>query len=336
VAISINSTKDGAHNPWLVAPNTIKLSRKSVCGILSGHISAWDATSITADNGGAVGHGPITVVHRSDGSGTNFLTTNALAAQCQSAFGPTRDNGSGGGNIPALTLYTMNWTNNGTPVAQCPALPAVGANLVNWPDLGTDQCHNAIPNPGGGTFQNANGNQGVANKVNLVNGAVGYNTADQVQPIVAAGPQTAQLQSQYDIDNVTNLWHLPTAAGAQAAMGAVTPVFNSDADRTNPLNWASQGTVPNPAQPGAYPIAGFSWFLFYQCYSSAAFASSIPAYLTWHYTPGALASAVLGDNGMAQPPANWVAQISTLITNAADSPIGFHGDGGVCNGKPGA
>jgi phosphate transport system substrate-binding protein len=150
---------------------------------------------------------------------------------------------------------------------------------------------------------------------------------------VPAGPQTAQLQSQYDIDNSTGLYHLPTAAGAQAAMAAVSPVFNTDADRANPLNWASQGTVPNPAQPGAYPIAGFSWFLFYQCYASANVAAVIPQYLTWHYG-NALAASVLGDNGMAVPPAVWVNQIQTLITTT--SPIGHNGDGGVCNAKPGA
>jgi phosphate transport system substrate-binding protein len=332
VAISINSTKDGTGAAWLVPPNTIKLSRKSVCGIFSGHITAWDATSITADNGGAVGHGLITVVHRSDGSGTNFLTTNALAGQCQSAFGATKDDGPVPSN-PALTLYEFAWTNNGTAVAQCPALPFVGANAVNWPDLVHDQCGNVIANPGGGTFVNANGNAGVATKVNTTNGAIGYNTADQVQPIVPAGPQTAMLQSQYDIDNNTGLYHLPTAAGAQAAMAAVNPVFNSDADRANPLNWASQGTVPNPAQPGSYPISGFSWFLFYQCYANAGVASVIPQYIIWHYS-NALAASVLGDNGMAVPPASWVNQIQTLITTT--SPIGHNGDGGVCNAKPGA
>jgi phosphate transport system substrate-binding protein len=333
VALSINSTKDGAGNPWLVAPNTIKLSRKSVCGIFSGHITHWDASSITADNGGAaVGHGAITVVHRSDGSGTTYLLTNALASQCQTAFGATKDDGPVP-SIPALTLYEFPWTDNTAPVAQCPALPFIGSDATNWPDLPHDQCGIAIPNPEGQVFINAQGNQGVANLVNATNGAIGYNTADQVQPIVPAGPQTAQLQSQYDIDNNTGLWHSPTAAGGQAAMSAVTPTFASDADRANPLNWATQGTVPNPAQPGSYPISGFSWFMLYQCYASANVASVIPQYLTWHYS-NALAASILGDNGMAVPPAAWVNQIQTLMTST--SPFGHNGDGGVCTAKPGA
>jgi phosphate transport system substrate-binding protein len=334
VALSINSTKDGAGNPWLVAPNTIKLSRKSVCGIFSGHITAWDASSITADNGGAVGHGAITVVHRSDGSGTTYLLSNALASQCQDAFGATKDDGPVP-SIPALTLYEFPWTDATAPNAQCPALPFIGTDATNWPDLVHDQCGNAIPNPEAQVFINAQGNSGVANLVNATNGAIGYNTADQVQPIVPAGPQTAQLQSQYDIDNTTGLWHSPTAAGGQAAMSAVTPTFANDAARANPLNWANQGTVPNPAQPGSYPISGFSWFLFYQCYASGNVAAVIPQYLTWHYS-NALAANILADNGMAVPPAAWVNQIQTLITNVADSPFGHNGDGGACNAKPGA
>ena len=326
VAISINPTKDGNGNAWAVAPNTIKLSRTSMCGIFTGHITKWDNASITADNGGSVGAGQITVVHRSDGSGTNFLMTNALANQCRTVFGPNSE------TDPTLTLYAFAWTDNGAPVAQCPAIPSIGSNTTNWPDLVNDQCGHAISNPGGGVFVAKQGNAGVAGFIVTQNGAAGYNTADQVQPIAPAGPQTAQLQSQYDIDNVTGLYHLPTAAGAQAAMAAVTPVFD-DTTRANPLNWSAQGTVPNPALPGSYPIAGFSWFLFYQCYADSGVASVIPQYINFHYGQS-LAASVLGDNGMAVPPAAWLNEIQKLTSTT--SPIGFHGDGGTCSTKPGA
>jgi len=99
------------------------------------------------------------------------------------------------------------------------------------------------------------------------------------------------------------------------------------------LNWASQGTVPNPAQPGSYPFAGFSWFLFYQCYASANVSSAVQAYIQWHYS-NVQAAGILGDNGMAVPPASWVSQIQQLLTTT--SPIGHTGDGGVCTAKTGA
>jgi phosphate transport system substrate-binding protein len=326
VAISINPTKDGNGANFLVPANTIKLSRKSVCGIFSGHITKWDNASITADNGGAVGGGQITVVHRSDGSGTNFLLTNGLANQCRTSFGSNNETDA------TLVLYSFPWTDHAVATTQCPALPAVGVNTNNWPDLGNDQCAHAISNPGGGVFVAKNGNAGVAGFITTTNGALGYNTADQVQPIAPTGPQTAQVQSQYDIDNNTGLYHLPTAAGAQAAMAAVTPVLDNTS-RANPLNWASQGTVPNPALPGAYPFAGFSWFLFYQCYSNAQVAGFFPQYLTWHYSNPNAAN-VLADNGMAVPPQAWVNEIVKLLQTT--SPIGHSGDGGVCNAKSGA
>jgi ABC-type phosphate transport system substrate-binding protein len=333
VAISVNRAMDGNDNNWLVDPNTIKLSRKSLCGIFSGHITQWDNASIVADNAGVVGHGPITVVHDDLGrQNTNFLLTNALSMQCPTIYG-TNNEGD-----PTLTLYAFPWTDNFAPIAQCPALPVVGSRNTNWPNTfgpgpTTDQCGNPIPNPSGATFVGVEGDQAVANEVNAIVGAIGYNTVDVVQPIAPFGPQTALLQSQYDIDNNTGLYHLPTAAGADAAMEQAIPVFNIDVDRANPLNWAAQGTVPNPVLSGAYPIAGFSWFLFYQCYARADVAKAILGYTYWHYSNG-LAASVIGDNGMAVPPVNWVNQIQTLITTT--SPIGFHGDGGVCNGKPGA
>jgi ABC-type phosphate transport system substrate-binding protein len=230
-------------------------------------------------------------------------------------------------------LYSFPWTDHAVATTQCPALPAVGVNQNNWPDAGaTDQCGNAISNPGGGTFIGKQGNGGVASYITTTNGALGYNTADAVQPIVPTGPQTAQLQSQYDIDNTTGLYHLPTAAGAQAAMAAVTPVFDNTT-RGNPLNWAAQGTVPNPALPGSYPFAGFSWFLFYQCYSNAQVAGFLPQYITWHYSNPNAAN-VLADNGMGVPPTAWLNEIVKLIQTT--SPIGHNGDGGVCNAKSGA
>ncbi|WP_426418669.1 substrate-binding domain-containing protein [Bradyrhizobium genosp. A] len=333
VAISINPHGDSSHYPgypWAVAPNTIKLSRKSLCGIFSGHITKWDNASITADNGVAVGSGQITVVHRSDGSGTNFLLTNALTEQCRTVYGPNNE------TDPTMTLYAFPWTDRGVATAQCPALPAVGSTFSNWPDdrpvLATDQCGRTISNPGGGVFVGAQGDSGVASTVATTYGAIGYNSVDLVQPIVPSGPQTAMLQSQYDIDNATGAYHLPTAWGAETAMAAVTPVFD-DTTRANPLNWAAQGTVPNPALPGSYPIAGFSWFLFYQCYAATDVAAVIPHYINWHYS-NALAASVLADHSMAVPPAPWVNEIQKLI--ATTSPIGHTGDGGVCNAKSGA
>ncbi len=59
----------------------LKLSPDAVSGIFLGTIKNWNDPKITADNPGVtLPSTPITVCHRSDGSGTSFIFTNYLAA----------------------------------------------------------------------------------------------------------------------------------------------------------------------------------------------------------------------------------------------------------------
>jgi phosphate transport system substrate-binding protein len=63
------------------APNPLKLSRAAYIGIFLGKIKTWDDPEIVKSNGGAkLPNTPITVVTRSDGSGTTFVFTNHLSA----------------------------------------------------------------------------------------------------------------------------------------------------------------------------------------------------------------------------------------------------------------
>ncbi|KAA5603697.1 substrate-binding domain-containing protein [Blastochloris sulfoviridis] len=331
VTIAFNG-KDGAGNALNITNPTptggtsgLNLSRKAMCGIFSGHITQWDNPILTADNGGtALGTGPITVVHRAEGSGTNFLMTSALAAQCGSEFGPTNESN------PALTLYEFPWSDNTVAASQCPALPYRGSNKNNWPDAGAvDQCSAAISNPGGGTFVAGQGNSGVVAAIASTNGAIGYSTSDYVKPVVPTGLATANLQSEADLGSTT--WTPPTAAAAAIGMQSASPVFTA-ATRTNPLNWSLQAVAANPKLSGAYPLVGFSFFDLYQCYASATNASVIKQYLQWHYSSGA-ASAVIQANGFALPPQNWLMEIQALAFGADGINVGGSGN---CAGKPGA
>jgi phosphate transport system substrate-binding protein len=303
----------------------LNLSRKALCGIFTGHITKWDNPILTALNGGTpLGTGTITVVHRLDGSGTTFLTTNALTAQCAGVFGPNNE------TDPTPALYEFNYTDRSAPVAQCNvAIPVHGANLINWPDLGNDQCGQPIAarNSGGGTYLSALtvGSGGVVNTVTATAGAIGYVSPDFVQPIVPAavppatggGLATANLQSQYDIDNSTGLFQPPTATGSATAMQAANPNFDSTSI-LNPINWSRQGVVPNPLLPNAYPISGFTWFDFYQCYK-AADLNAIQAYLNYHYSATTDASTILSANGFAAIPANWLAAVNTLTLSSTSA-----------------
>jgi phosphate transport system substrate-binding protein len=328
VTIPFNG-KDGNGNALAISnavpaggSSGLNLSRQAFCGIFSGHITKWDNPILTALNGGSpLGTGTITVVHRADGSGTTFLTTNALKAQCAGVFGPNNE------TDPTPALYEFNYTDRGTSTAQCNvAIPVRGANTINWPDLVNDQCGQPIAarNSGGGTYLGATGSGGVVNTVTATNGAIGYVSPDFVQnpnaPVpVTTGLATANLQSQYDIDNSTGLFQPPTATGAGIAMSAANPTFDA-ASILNPINWSRQGVVPNPLLSGSYPISGFTWLDLYQCYKAADLAS-IQTYLTYHYTDTATAPAILNSNGFSPIPSNWLNYVTTL-TQSSTSALG--------------
>lgn len=61
----------------------LRLSRQAYCGIAQGTIKAWNDPLITKANPGVnLPNTPISLVHRSDGSGTTFVFTNHLQAAC--------------------------------------------------------------------------------------------------------------------------------------------------------------------------------------------------------------------------------------------------------------
>jgi phosphate transport system substrate-binding protein len=61
----------------------LKLSREAFCGIVTGNITRWNDPAIASVNEGVtLPDQRIQWVHRSDGSGTNFLFTNHINAAC--------------------------------------------------------------------------------------------------------------------------------------------------------------------------------------------------------------------------------------------------------------
>ena len=310
----------------------LNLSRQAVCGIFSGHITKWDNPILTALNGGTpLGTGQITVVHRSDGSGTTFLFTNALVAQCASEFG--RNSETDATNVS----YAFPFSDK-APSAPCPAVVIRGANAINWPDTLTNQCGAAIVTPPGSAWANGSGSSGVQTKVLQTNGAIGYLSPDFAKPVDTAGPIAANVPSQYDIDNATGLFQPPTAAGATAAMSAAAP----PADVTKPLYWSNAGVVPNPYTQNSYPFSGFTWLDLYQCYADTANADialsqsgvfdSILSYLTFHYSDPS-STAILNANGFSQVPSNWIDAIVKVVTTGTTA-MNKAGTG-ACVGKPG-
>jgi phosphate transport system substrate-binding protein len=63
--------------------DNLRLSRETYCGIVEGTIKDWSDPKLTKDNPDAkIPAGPITFVHRSDGSGTTFIFTNHIQKAC--------------------------------------------------------------------------------------------------------------------------------------------------------------------------------------------------------------------------------------------------------------
>jgi phosphate transport system substrate-binding protein len=338
VGIGFNGT-DGTGAPLNILNATpaggtsgLNLSRHALCGIFSGHITLWNNPTLTAlNNGSSLGNGNITVVHRSDGSGTTFLTSNALAAQCQFEFGPNTESDS------TIVSWSFPWTDKAA--AACPFPVAHGANQLNWPDTlvaGKDQCGNTVA-AGAGHFTQASGSSGVESTVASQIGSIGYASPDFWAPIKSGAPKTANLQSQWDITANTGTFEPPTFAGAQTAMTSVTPIFDSNTILL-PLSWSLQGVVPNPSLPGSYAIAGFTWLEMYQCYQPHA--NGINS-LTWfrtfiNYLYGSTdAHNILNGNGFASIPFPWLQQVSTLLTDPVHGP-NFVASSTGCTGKVGA
>lgn len=334
VAIAHNQ-KDGNGNPLNLTGGTLKLSRQALCGIVSGHITKWDNNILKTLNGGvAPGTGQITFVHRSDGSGTAFLFTNAMVAQCAGVFGPNNEGDA------TLALYSFPFTDKTLPASQCPAIPVQGSNQSNFPDVSPDQCGTAVALPAGAAYARGSGNAGVVAQVHAINGAIGYSTPDFVDPVVAIGTNPADglpvaaVQNQYDIDNSTGQFHKPTFDKALIAMSGAIPLLD-DTSRPNPLNWSRQMVQPNPLLKDAYPVAGFTMLNLYQCYSDLNVYNALLQFLTFHYNSG-ITKDILHSQQFSEVPGSWYDEIVKLV-NPGNPVTGFNVTGsGPCAGKSGA
>ncbi|MFL9828769.1 substrate-binding domain-containing protein, partial [Rhodoplanes sp. SY1] len=295
----------------------------------------WNNAILTADNGGtALGTGTITVVHRSDGSGTNFLFTNALYEQCKGVYGV----GDGSPNNASFEfVFTDRSTGSATgspPVysGACPALFYRSANATNWPDLATTQCLSSNPAyPGVGApnnFANGNGNPGVIAKITTTSGSIGYSTTDYTAPVVVGGLKNANLQNQDSITSGSTYYVAPTVTAAKLAMSAANPRWDIY-DLFKATDWSLQGIVPNPRTANAYPIAGFTWFGFYQCYATG-YQSPIVNYLQFHYTDP-VAIGIINSQGFGEVPSDWLNYIVSRVTDGTKG-MGTAG-AGTCAGQ---
>ncbi|HWC62050.1 MAG TPA: substrate-binding domain-containing protein, partial [Rhizomicrobium sp.] len=285
------------------------LSTNTLCGIFNGDITDWSDPAIKADNGGVqLGSGPITVVYRSDGSGTTFLTSNGLISQCAATSHP----------IP------NSWQTAPGNTA------GAGGNsfFINA------QAAGVLP----ANFTGANGSGGVKTAINSIVGSIGYLSPDFVQPVDNTGPFAANLQTWYSFTNgLAPVFKAPSPKNGTAIVAATKPplftagscpigtAMGQSPDGKcahNALNWGT--AVPRPLSAAAYPLGGFSFFDTYTCFNSAADLAALAnktgtlGYFTWYYAGATLnrgiPKAQLAANGFSVVPASWMSAIKKLIS----------------------
>jgi ABC-type phosphate transport system substrate-binding protein len=349
---NVTFTGPNFDGPYSVTPpgtRTVKnfnLTRQAMCGIFSGHITKWNNPILAAlgvvDSG--AGGTPIQVVRRRDGSGTTFLLTQALKAQCDDPAiqGPMSESSS------VTVLYRFPWTDRNIGTGLCAPtgngqLPIQGSNLVNWPNFTNDQCGTAISNPGGATFITppTDGSGAMRDMIKSTPGSIGYVSADYSKPFSthANANDIANVQNQYALDIGSSTFIAATPVTAASAMASAPPVFTTAQALQSPLSWSRQGVVGNPDATDAYPLSGFSWLDLYQCYAPASGVSQAlldtaggSGYLFFHY--GAQSAPMMAVRGFAQVPNEWVIWVGALLSNASiGTPLG---DPTACAGKPGA
>jgi phosphate transport system substrate-binding protein len=202
-----------------VGAGQLKLTGEALADIYFGKINKWNAPELAKLNPGVkLPDQKITVVRRSDGSGTTFLFTNYL------------------------TKVSPEWASK------------VGANTaVNWPS--------------GATLVGGKGNEGVANYVTRIKGAIGY------------------VEYAYAKQNKIAYAQLKNAAG-----NFVSPSEETFKAAANNADWkkAPGFYLLLTNQPGkdSWPITGATFILVHKKQDKPEQGSEVLKFFDWAYSSG--------------------------------------------------
>lgn len=202
----------------------LKFTGSLLADIFLGKVTKWnDAALVAANPGVALPNRDITVVHRSDGSGTSFVWVDYLAK------------------------VSPAWKEK------------VGvATSVDWPvGLG------------------GKGNEGVAGLVKATEGAIGY-----VEPVYA---------TQNDIpfgavQNASGVFVKSSIASVTAVADGAAPTMPDD----------FRVSITNAPGDAAYPIASFTWMLFYEAPQDTVQSAAMVDFMKWALTDGQAFASELG------------------------------------------
>ncbi|GLU31845.1 substrate-binding domain-containing protein [Trinickia caryophylli] len=281
---------------------TVALNDDDLCGIFSGKLTNWNQVKNPDTNAAYSLNAPITVVYRSDNSGTTDLLTRHLAAVCTTGT-------SGNSNIAFTETqnFASLFTTLPTRFVAASGSGGVASQLVSLRSAGT--------------------------------AGVGYLSPDYTNTFLApksAPAQTNNLSVASLRNRFTNADVTPTADNAATALAAFAPpTFDNGGDPTDPTQW-----VPNAGNPTVgYPVSGTSQIILSQCYANPSNNNPSPgqgmlAFLNDHYTNASFTSIVTG-NGFKTVPANYLTEIQNdFLSNGSGLNLDLN-NAGTCSAYAG-
>jgi ABC-type phosphate transport system substrate-binding protein len=366
-----------------LTPNTqaggaVQLTGAQLCAIFSAEVKDWSAvTNISsinnlgaklsepfdnANSGNASGHVtpvpyvtggllPMTVVYRSDGSGTSFILTNYLANYC-----PLLDNGTN--NYKNIFTTKLPGTKFSQLTANIKTFTGVDVTAPtyngNHPWLGFSGTANVAANISTGSAQA---------------GEIGYVSADFTEPyaktvtgivgtttVTVPAPLSASvLNDQLRSCGVYHPGDTPLAGACQTALGnhpqnliAPTPgnannawkSLNTPKTTWTWVDWNVYGQIwptgkvlpgggavsiatlsilPLAESQGAYPISGTTFLELYSCYNDTANkrVPEIRAFLNWYLHPSNALTTAIQNNGFDTLPATYSTALYNEYVNTA-------------------
>ncbi|WP_246792187.1 substrate-binding domain-containing protein [Burkholderia perseverans] len=260
--------------------HSIALNDSDLCGIFSGKLTNWN--QVTNPETGTLypTSRPITVVYRTDGSGTNELLTRHLSQVCTTGTG-------GNSNVAFVDSMTF---------------------IDSFPGM-------AVPS----NFLGAGSSSGVRAAItNASSATVAYlspaytNTFLAPTSSVTTSAGAAQLQVASLLNANDGRYYAPAYPNATTALGTITPPTTRPRAAT-PANW-----VPAAGNPTTgYPVSGTSQIIVSQCYLDPNVAVAMVVFLASHYTNSSYAAIVHG-NGFDTVPAAYLTQIENdFLSNAS-------------------
>lgn len=170
------------------------------------------------------------------------------------------------------------------------------------------------------SFQKVSGSGGIASAVSTTAYSIGYVSPDYVQPVVSTGPEAA---------NVINPWGEALPPSASATAQALTDTNLKAPTSLAAYNWgqpindtlAKDSTTKTNFPKTAYPIVGFTFLDFYECYSATStsnprVANELKYFFDYFYLSGSSSEVklLLSNNGFARPSSAFLAGERSLIS----------------------